>query len=724
MEQNNELLLDQLLNKTSEYIKNIENLEKIKKAYYFAKEKHLGQFRKSGEDYIIHPTEVALILASFGVGPDAICAGLLHDVLEDTQTTYEIIEKEFGSDVAFLVEGVTKISKLSFEENTISDNQQKMLIAMAKDIRVIIIKIADRLHNMRTLQYMSPEKQISISNETLDIYAPIAHRLGMFRIKSELEDRSLRYTNPEMYSYVSKKLASSESLRENTINEISKNIQIILEKNHVQNPQIKGRIKNIYSIYKKMANSKKTFDDIYDLLAIRIIVDKVEECYHALGLIHANFTPLPKRFKDYIAVPKPNLYQSLHTTVLSEDETLFEVQIRTQEMDDVAENGIAAHFAYKEQKVYSKEKEQFEIASRLKWYGELLKLTEDIDQSSNEFVEMIKGDILTANIYVFTPKGSIIELQKGCTPIDFAYKIHTDVGHKMVGAKVNNKIAPLSQELQTGDIVTVLTNNNSLGPSEDWLKVAKSTQALHKIRAFINLSNKDKLTILGQEILEKELKLNRVLDLVDDAFVFKHFGKANVKTLQDLYFEVGKNTISPKGIVSRLNGSEPSKEDMLQRQIEKTTRSLTTTNESGVVILGIKNPKIKLGSCCFPIPGDEIIAYVSKTQGFVIHNCQCKNFLTLDKKRETQAFWASNITRKYPVGISIIGANKPDLLNNIISCVNMLGISIAEFNSTNKSGLEVVIKIKVTINNLNSLNNLLANLQKANEVFSVERLYT
>ena len=440
-------LFKSLIESFDSYIKRDSDIKLIEKAYILARDKHEGQMRKSGEPYITHPIAVAKILADLKGGPATLIAALLHDTVEDTSLTLKQVETIFGSDIAQLVDGVTKIGKLSFNtQASQADNHQKMLLAMAKDIRVVLIKIADRLHNVRTLDSMSPEKQYKTATETLEIYAPLAHRLGIFRIKAELEDRSLRYTDPPMYYRVSNMIQAKRTERESSIEHVITNITELFTISDLHDFEIKGRIKNIFSIYKKMVRDNRAFEDIYDLLAVRIIVDRIETCYQALGIIHANFTPIPRRFKDYIAVPKPNMYQSLHTTVLSDDGTLFEVQIRTSEMDQIAEYGIAAHWAYKENKAYSKEKEQFEIAQKLKWYGELMKMSEDSDEtdgSAEEFVGTIKGDILDANVYVFTPKGEVIELPKGATPIDFAYRIHTDIGNKMVGALVNNRIVTL-----------------------------------------------------------------------------------------------------------------------------------------------------------------------------------------------------------------------------------------------------------------------------------------
>lgn len=475
-----------------------------------------------------------------------------------------------------------------------------------------------------------------------------------------------------------------------------------------------------------MVKDNRAFEDIYDLLAVRIIVDRIETCYQALGIIHANFTPIPRRFKDYIAVPKPNMYQSLHTTVLSEDGTLFEVQIRTSEMDQIAEYGIAAHWAYKENKTYSKEKEQFEIAQKLKWYGELLRMSEDTDETeggAEEFVGTIKGDILDANIYVFTPKGEVIELPKGSTPIDFAYRIHTDIGNKMVGALVNNRIVTLDYVLSTGDIVSVKINKNSYGPSEDWLKIAKSSHAKHKIKSFLNKQNRDQLIISGKDILEREFTAQKVNETIDDHFVRKHFEKNMVTTVTELHLEIGKGIISPKTVVSKLLGVEVDKELMLQRQMEKATRQLTTHSETGIVIEGLSSPQLKLANCCLPIPGDPIIGYVSKQSGIVIHATFCPNCKQFEDNRLIEAFWSDKITRKYPNWIKVVGGNKPTMLTDVVNVINASSVSIAEVNAMTTNNLEMIIRLKLLISDAQALQQLMVNLRKISEIYSVERAF-
>jgi GTP diphosphokinase / guanosine-3',5'-bis(diphosphate) 3'-diphosphatase len=718
-------LLQSLIESFDSYIKRESDRKLIEKAYFLSKEKHEGQMRKSGEPYITHPVAVAKIIADLRGGPATIIASLLHDTVEDTSLTLKEVETEFGTDIALLVDGVTKIGKLSFTTKASqADNHQKMLLAMAKDIRVVLIKIADRLHNVRTLESMTPEKQYKIASETLEIYAPLAHRLGIFKIKAELEDRSLRYTDPPMYYRVSNMIQTKKNEREKSIERVIENIKILFADSSLNDFEIKGRIKNIFSIYKKMVKDNRAFEDIYDLLAVRIIVDKIENCYQALGIIHANFTPIPRRFKDYIAVPKPNMYQSLHTTVLSDDGTLFEVQIRTPEMDQIAEYGIAAHWAYKENKTYSKEREQFEISQKLKWYGELLKMSEDTDETSGgaeEFVGTIKGDILDANVYVFTPKGEVIELPKGSTPIDFAYRIHTDVGNKMVGALVNNRIVTLDYELNTGDIVSVKINKNSQGPSEDWLKIAKSQHARHKIKGFLNKLRSDSIMSIGKDMLERELSQHKITEVIDDAFVKKHFEKNMILTVEDMYLEIGKSNLSPKTVVNKLIGAETDPNTLLQRQMEKASKQLTTHSETGVVIEGLTSPQLKLANCCLPIPGDPIIGYISKTSGIVIHTTFCPNCKQFEENRLIEAFWSTNITRKFPTWIKIVGGNKPTLLTEVVTAINAQSVAIAEVNAITTSSLEMIIKIKVSISHSNMLHTLMSNVKKIPDIYTVER---
>ena len=718
-------LFQKLKDSFSNYIKKTENIDRIHLAFKIAEKYHQGQKRRSGDPYITHPVEVGIILADLNAGPQTIIAALLHDVVEDTNFSLNDVEEKFGKDIALLVDGVTKISKIEFSSVvTQAENVQKMLLAMAKDIRVVLIKIADRLHNIRTLDVMPKEKQVSIARETLDIYAPIAHRLGIFKIKAELEDISLRYTDQTMYNRVSNLIKTKEIERESSIKGIISSIKTLLNENHTKDYKIIGRVKNIYSIYKKMVRDQRLFEDIYDILAIRIIVEEIETCYRVLGIIHANFTPIPRRFKDYISVPKPNMYQSLHTTLLSEDGTLFEIQIRTKEMDKVAEYGIAAHWAYKENKIYSKDKEQFEIAERLNWYGDLLKFTNDEDDNNNSaemFVRTVKEDILDANVYVFTPQGKVIELLKGATPIDFAYRIHTDIGHKMVGSKVNNRIVPLSYSLKTGDIVSIITNKQSIGPSEDWLNIAQSSHAKNKIRSYLNKRNKSDYISSGKSMIERELSSQKIKFSLDDKFAKDNFEKNLVSSLEELYLEVGKGLISVKTIASKILGIVPDSKKMLIRQMEKASRQLVTHSESGVLVEGIDKPQLKLANCCSPIPGDDLVGFVSKNSGIVVHSNFCPNLKALDSTRFIEVLWSNKIERKYSVWIKVTCLHRENILERIVANINASGMAIIELNVNHNKNLETIVKVRITVKKLLDIQNTMVNLKKIKEIIEVER---
>ncbi len=719
--------LNRLLSKVNIYIHKEKDVKLIEKAFEYAKNKHCNQFRKSGEPYIIHPLEVSIILAELHAGPNTICAGLLHDVVEDTDTTLEEVANEFNPDVASIVDGVTKINKLQFSslEKAQVSNHQKMLFAMAKDIRVVIVKLADRMHNMRTLDWMVPEKQVRIAKETLEIYAPIADKLGMFHIKSELQDRSLKYIDPVMYTKITNLVHHKENDKDSIVDRLISNVSKLLDEAHVDY-DIKGRMKNTYSIYKKMISQNKDFEDIYDVYAIRVIVDKVEQCYQVLGIIHAHFTPIPNRFKDYIAVPKSNMYQSLHTTVIGPGGQTFEVQIRTKEMDEIAEYGVAAHWAYKENVKYSKEREQYEIAQKLKWYADLVTMTseETKDVSAEDYVDNIKNDILETNVYVYTPTGDVIELPQGSTPIDFAYKIHTNLGNKLIGATINNKIVPLTYELQNGDIVSIKTSNSSFGPSEDWINIAKTSHAKHKIKAFLNVQNRDVLIDRGKSSLNNELSSQKMTFSFDDNFVKNNFPKNQISTVEDMYLEIGKGILSAKTVVARIKQATESKvfdEEKLQKSIEKN-KKLVATSETGVVVEGLTNPKIRLANCCLPIPGDDIVGFITKGNGIVVHNCACQNLNALGSERQIDLFWGTGITRKYPTGIKIIAQQRADLIGNIMNTLSSLNFAVSDLNVKNDQNLESLIKLKVLVSNTTDLNTLIVNLKKIEGVYNIERI--
>ena len=718
------ITFEEVYEKINTYIHRESDLALIKKAYEFAADKHKDQFRKSGESYIIHPLSVTDILAGMHVGPSALCAGLLHDVVEDTDTTLEDLKNEFNEEIAEMVDGVTKVSQLKFEstEQKQAEIHQKMLLAMSKDIRVIIVKLADRLHNMRTMEYMKPDSQVRISKETLEIYAPLAHRLGMFTIKAELEDRSLMYLDPEAYEEINEKIEKRKQSKDDIINQMITEITDTLHKEapNLKDFSIKGRIKGIYSIYKKMKNQNKRFEDLYDIFALRVIVNEVGECYQILGIIHSHYTPIPARIKDYIAVPKPNMYQSLHTTVIGKEGQTFEVQIRTHSMDEIAELGVAAHWAYKENVEYSKDKEQFEIGQKLKWYAELLNYNEE-ESSAQDYVESIKEDFFEKNIYVYTPTGQVIDLPAKSTPIDFAYKIHTNLGNTTVGASVNGRIVPLSYELKTGEICSIRTSKTSYGPSEDWLNIAKTNHAKHKIKAFLNKQNRDILISQGKDSLDKELAIKQIDIELTDKFVRENFSKNNIETLDDLYLEIGKGIISVKTVSAKLSGMAISQEETIKKQMEKANRVLTTTSSTGVVVEGLTNPQIKLANCCSPIPGDTIWGYVTKGNGIVVHRNGCNNLDFLTNNRLLPLYWASNINRQYAVWIKISASQSPTLLTEIINVVNANKMNVLSINANNKDDLTSLIKIKLLVNNAIELEKLIVNLKKVRQVFNIER---
>ncbi|MBS2126201.1 bifunctional (p)ppGpp synthetase/guanosine-3',5'-bis(diphosphate) 3'-pyrophosphohydrolase ['Fragaria x ananassa' phyllody phytoplasma] len=706
-------------------------LNKITQAYLFAQKKHAGQLRLTGEPYFIHLCAVTKILAQLNSESNTLIAGLLHDLLEDTQTTMEELTDLFGQDIAYLVYRATKLTKIAFHQNKgQTDNQQNMFLAMAKDIRVVIIKIADRLHNMQTLGIMPQEKQKRIAKETLEIYAPLTHRLGLFQIKSQLEDLSLRYILPEQYYRISNLIKLKKEQREKSVINIIQDIKSLFDKHQLKKAIIKGRIKNIYSIYKKINQRKVQFEEIFDLLAIRIIVHNVDLCYQSLGIIHGYFSPLPLRFKDYIAVPKPNLYQSLHTTVLTKDGSLFEIQIRTKEMDEIAEKGIAAHWAYKENKIYSQKDKQIEIAKKLRWYQELVKITNESqnhpEETSKDFVDAIKNDILSDNVYVFTPKQEVFELPKGSTPVDFAFRIHSEVGSKMIAAIVNGQIVPLDYQLKNGDIISIKTNKNILSINKDWLRIVKTTHAKRKIKTFLKKDQKeeDLLAIQkGKEIIEKEMALHKIELFLDQNLIQKHFERYNIKTLNEFYEEISKKQLNIKTVINKLlslKGPNLS-EILLKKQIFKSQNKLTHTNETGVIIEGLKNPQLKLASCCSPVWGDVIAGFLTKGRGIVVHREECLNFKQSEPTRMVIASWGNTVNFKYSVWINLIATTKNTLLQQVINKVNSLKISILEFNVINNQKLETIVKLRVLVIDIKELNNLMANLHKISNIYQIQR---
>ena len=669
-----------------EYITNQQDRDKIKEAYEYAKEKHEGQFRKSGEPYICHPLEVAYIISKLHGGPSTIEAGLLHDVVEDTDATIEDIKDKFGNDVALLVDSLTKIQRLKLSKKKDIDfdaeDHRKILLGMAKDIRVIIVKLADRLHNLRTLDSLSPDRQVAMAKDTLEIYAPIAHRLGMYKIKSELEDLSLKYIEPDIYNYISNLLDQRTKNRKKSLDNLKKKIADLLYEAKIPF-QIESRIKSIYSIYKKIYVKMHNFDDIYDILALRIITETELNCYEILGIIHATYKPVPGRFKDYIAVPKPNMYQSLHTTIMAGDGNVFEVQIRTKEMDEVAETGIAAHWRYKEGSNYNPKQEQKEIEEKLHWFRDFLQISNDSKKSTaaQEYLSNLSKDIFEANVYVFTPKGKVVDLPNGSTPIDFAYKIHTKVGDTASGAVVNGVLVPLNTVLKTADIVEIKTNPNSPGPSEGWLKFAKTATAINRIKKFIAKKNSeyqkdDKIKIGKQGLIdcfrEAGISENDTINLISTNKVLNNY---HFSTIDELYVGVANHNPLPSAILSFLNLNNKKTRFKLINKNKKQLSNIPVT------VKNVDDVAITLANCCSPIPGDDIVGYITKGRGITVHRKNCPNIVH-EKERLIEVEWKQNLgLGTYPVDISISSNDRKDLLVDLMNLFSINKIAVSKLNA-------------------------------------------
>lgn len=723
--------IDDVIIKASEYLKKEDNLNIIREAYEVAEKQHDGQFRKSGDPYIQHPLEVAYMLAEIHGGPSTIAAGLLHDVLEDTDITKEQLEAKFGKDITSIVDGVTKISKLKYmtQEKVLAKTHQKILFAMAKDIRVILVKLIDRVHNMRTLEFQSPEKQKKIAKETLDLYAPLAHRLGMYKIKSELEDISFKYLEPEEYAEMEKMIFDQKQAREEDIQKMKDILTNVINENHIKDFSIKGRIKNIYSVHKKMETKNLQFDEIYDLMALRVLVPTIEDCYHVLGIVHGEWNPIPKRFKDYIATPKPNLYQSLHTTVVGSSGKIYEIQIRTYEMDKVAEYGVAAHWSYKEaNKNYTPEREQEEMSSKMRWYRELLSYAEMGEDEDSDPFDKVKEDIFSANVYVFTPRGDVLDFPTGATPLDFAYRVHTEVGNKTVGALINGRIVPLTYRLKTGDVVEIKTSNSFNGPIESWLKIVKTTHARHKIISILNKLKRDKFILLGKEEFERVCKNENFTNIkIDDKIVQTEFGKFGVNSLDDFYFEIGKKTLSAKGAANKLAGNIEKLDDEAlikhYADVEEKNKKRHSTNDYGIFVDGLDKAQIKLASCCHPVLGDSIVGYVSKGHGIVVHRSECHNCVSGEQERFINVFWDSDYKHKnFDSLLSIISFDRKNIISDIIDIVNGINnVSITSISSSRNKNGDLLTKLKVSVDNVDTLDNLITNLHKISDVYVIER---
>lgn len=724
------ITINDVIKSAHEYIHDEKNLALIRKAYDVAAEKHEGQFRKSGDPYVQHPLEVAYILTTLHTGPNTIAAGLLHDVLEDTDMTKDEMTLLFNEDVTNIVDGVTKISKLKYmtKEKALAHNHEKLLLAMARDIRVIVVKLVDRLHNMRTIQYHSPEKQRLIAKETLDLYAPLAHRLGMYRIKAELEDASFKVLDETDYNEISKAVGEKKAEREDDINYMMKTINELLDAHDVHHYEVKGRIKNIYSIYKKTITKNKSVDDVYDLLALRIIVDSVEQCYRVLGMIHSAWTPIPMRFKDYIAVPKPNLYQSLHTTVVGKNGKIFEFQIRTYEMDNIAELGIAAHWAYKENSGYSPEKEQLEITNKLKWYKDLSTYVEDSE--TEDPLDSIIEDIFSANVYVFTPTGDVLDFPAGAMPLDFAFRIHSGVGIKTVGAIVNGKIVPLTYKLKTGDVVEIKTNKSCQGPTSAWLKNAKTSHARQKIKAFINKKQRDELVEKGKEEFERYAKTcDYNPNNLDDKVIMQFFANRGCKNSEDLYWEIAKGNISAQNAVNKICGLtdvKPTEETILQQYSEESIkeRGRHAHNGYGIIVEGLDKAQLKLGNCCQPVYGDQIYGYISKGSGIIVHRHGCPNIVKAEKERFIDISWNPYFEGKvFDTTLKVYSIDRRNSVADMINALNSSKVTIVSVSSNKSKTGECISKFKIQVANLDDLNLAILNINKISEVYNIERVF-
>ena len=702
---------------TIKKIYTIEEAEKITKAFYFAKAAHEGQKRASGEEYFIHPCAVSQILIDLGMDADTICAAFLHDTLEDTSVSEGDILREFGNEVLTLVQGVTKLEKFEFrsQKEEQAENFKKIFVSMAKDIRVIIIKLADRLHNMRSLNFLSKTRQLAMAHETLDIYAPLAGRLGISQIKCELEDLCLKYLDPEAFEFLRTNINTQLSERQRFINSLVEEIKEILTESNIKGDVI-GRPKHFYSIYKKMKTRNKTLDQIYDLSAVRVIVETVDECYEILGKIHKKWVPIPGRIKDYIAIPKPNMYQSLHTTVVTKFGQIFEIQIRTFEMHRIAEYGIAAHWKYKENKT---DEDSFD--KRLSWIRDVMEWQSGV--KTTDFIDSLKTDIYDQEILVFTPKGEVVSLGKDATPIDFAYRIHTEVGNKCVGAKVNGKIVPLSFRISTGDIVEIITSKSSKGPSWDWLKVAQTPSARAKIKQFFKRSMAEEHVKIGKSMLEEQARTKGYTfsSLCTNANFERVSEKLNFNTVEEMYAAVGCGAVSPQQVLYKF--IDIYKKEKPLEEMTVTTSVKSRTNGSGeVVIKGVDGLLVRFAGCCNPVPGDKIVGFVSRGRGVTVHRADCPNLTQEDKDRILPAEWTDKAGENYVVSIKLNGTEKAPLMSIVSAACAQLGLFVLSFNGridakTHTSTADMTVRL----NKKDDLEMLFKKLRESKEVIDVFR---
>ena len=732
-----EVLYKELINSVLKYHPSTD-ISMIEKAYKVASEAHEGQKRKSGEPYIIHPLCVAIILADLELDKETIVAGLLHDAVEDTWMTYEEVEKEFGSEVALLVDGVTKLGQLSYSADKVevqAENLRKMFLAMAKDIRVILIKLADRLHNMRTLQYMRPEKQQEKARETMDIYAPIAMRLGISKIKVELDDLSLKYLKPDVYYDLVHKVALRKSEREQFVGAIVKEVKKHMDDANIK-AQVDGRVKHFFSIYKKMVNQDKTIDQIYDLFAVRILVDTVKDCYAALGVIHEMYKPIPGRFKDYIAMPKPNMYQSLHTTLIGPNGQPFEIQIRTYEMHRTAEYGIAAHWKYKESSdgkaPVGKSEEE-----KLNWLRQILEWQRDMSDNK-EFMSLLKNDLdlFADSVYCFTPQGDVKTLPSGSTPVDFAYSVHSAVGNKMVGARVNGKLVPIEYEIKNGDRIEIITSQNSQGPSRDWLKLVKSTQAKNKINQWFKKELKEDNILKGKEMLAQYARAKgfKIANYTKTQYLEAVLRKYGFRDWDSVLAAIGHGGLKEGQVFNKLveaydkeNKKNLTDEQVLEAASETQEKLHIAKSKSGIVVKGIRDVAVRFSKCCNPIPGDEIVGFVTRGRGITIHRTDCVNVLNMsetDRTRLIEAEWQQPDTKekeKYMAEIQVYANNRTGLLVDLSKIFTERKIDLRSINSRTSKQEKATISMSFEIGSKEELRSLIEKIRQVESVIDVER---
>ncbi len=702
----------------------------LEKAYKMAASAHEGQLRESGDPYISHPIEVAHILADLELDSTTIIAGLLHDTVEDTNCTYDEIKGMFGEDTAMLVDGVTKLDKIPYttKEEQQAENLRKMFMAMAKDIRVILIKLADRLHNMHTLKYMPPEKQVEKARETLEIYAPLAHRLGISKVKWELEDVCLRYLHPKEYYDLVDKISIRRREREAYITQIKDEIRLRTTELGIET-KIDGRPKHFYSIYRKMQEQNKTLDQIYDLFAVRVIVNSVKDCYAVLGLVHELYKPMPGRFKDYIAMPKPNMYQSLHTTLIGHEGHPFEVQIRTWDMHKVAEVGIAAHWKYKEGA-----SGKSELDNKMAWLRQMLEWQKEANDA-NEFVETVKIDLFADEVFVFTPKGDVVNLPVGSNPIDFAYSIHSAIGNKMMGARVNGEIVKLGYTLKNGDIVEILTSSNVHGPSRDWLKIVKSSQARNKINQWFKKENREENILRGKESIERELKKQGITynQLFKSEWVDVMLKKYNFNSVEDMFSAVGYGGIGASKVVSRLKEEykktlkpdelEELEKELLARQEKEKEKKKKAIPENGVIVKGIDNCLVRLSRCCNPVPGDQIIGYITRGRGVSVHRSDCTNVSGSrgEDERLIEVKWYTSSNVAYKADITVMANDRTALLMEITNATAEAKIPLKAMNARTTRDQIAIINLTLEIIDTEQLDKIIKRLKKVDGVFEVTR---